>query len=209
MSEQLDVVLSLLQVNVALGILYIGLEAARYRNKLHRNIVSAVGRQTPESEQFDANSFKAKILDDETLTSAYRYVSTWLVRLPSEYADQIKDTPVWALMRNIEPSKKAPKPYNWYRSNWDRRSTFAICTMLSIANTFALLWLPLSCIKPATYFVIFLGLAWVSGNVALGEWMSSSHSGKFDSNLESLIESLEFRQSKKNVTTFELPENSN
>ena len=168
MSEQLDVVLSLLPSQRGLG------------HSLHRTGGGSVSKQaaskhcfrcwsaTPESEQFDANSFKAKILDDETLTSAYRYVSTWLVRLPSEYADQIKDTPVWGADEEYRTSKKAPKPYNWYRSNWDRRSTFAICTMLSIANTFALLWLPLSCIKPATYFVIFLGLAWVSGNVALG-----------------------------------------
>ena len=138
MSGQLDVVLSLLQVNVALGILYIGLEAARYRNKLHRNIVSAVSRQTPDSGQFDGDSYKAKVLDDEDLTDAYRYVSTWLAHLPSEYADQIKDTPVWVLMGNIENYKPAPRLYNWYRRNWDRRTTFAICTILSIANTFTL-----------------------------------------------------------------------
>ena len=86
----LDILLCLLQINVAIGILYIGLPTARYRNRLHSEITKIMRGRESEIERV---AYRDAMLNQKFADTHY-YVSMWLQEIPDSYSRKIPFTEI-------------------------------------------------------------------------------------------------------------------
>ena len=154
-TEDLDILLALVQINAAAGFLYVGLPAARYRNRLHDNIHRTLKEQffnegkdeeNGENEEWDRDKY-SEILREASFQSSHNYLSMWIGEL-SEFSARSVDEAITGFfassvkladttvnqklrqkLRAWWARTKPPLTYRWLKNDWDRR--------IVIASTFA------------------------------------------------------------------------
>ena len=209
MSGVLDILLSMLQINVALGILYIGLEVARYRKRL-----------TAQLEEIKQTEVDILVLDadgklSETRLKAYRnllgrdsdfgtahyYLCTWIGELPVRQ-DVDSGEPEAELFSQVERVPEPPRLYRWYRGDLDRWTTFVVTSLIPIGLTWGLVMYTDDILKFHSWVYVFLiaGQSLVAAHVIAGWLMVRHYTKKFSVAVKLLrdaidkpeVESIEF-----------------
>lgn len=195
----LDAILAILQVNIALGILYWALQAARYRDKLFEPL----SRLVPDVAERDGNEeakplgsglFGVAAIKDDEFPKTYYRVAKWRRLMPEKYDGDLKGTnaglftrepgqpgtpsKLWGTLKNWRT--RMPLSYRWFRSNLDKYTVFTLNTMVPIV----LMWLVVRAPDDQTYWgyfyaVILFEQVWVASNVLLGIHMFQRHSRSF------------------------------
>ena len=179
----MDELLSLLQINIALGILYIGLRGGRYRQKLLRLLAKLIDHR---AQQFrEAPEYDRLAGVDDKFQKRHHAVARWVSELPADRMDDID-----AVTRRFATTKRPPLLYRWFRGNWDKRVCFTVLTILGIAMSWSVVYLGDDVLgSPALrimYGLIALGQVLVSFHVVVGSWMVSHYSSQCERALDYL-----------------------
>ena len=137
----MDELLSLLQINIALGILYIGLRGGRYRDKLLRSLAELIGNRAQQFREAPEYDRLAGI--DDKFQKRHHAVARWVSELP---ADRLADMDT--VTRRFATTKSPPLLYRWFRDNWDKRICFTVLTVLGIAMSWSVVQLGEDAAKP-------------------------------------------------------------
>ena len=216
----LDVVLALLQISMALGILYLALPEARYRDKLYGHIAEAFKAQDDLGGDHDEVSL---LLRRRAFNETYHRVMMWREELPNEYDDELKDTPARLFPReagrNPETANEdLPREYRTFKANTDVRWCFAIAEVLPILATWLLAgleagfsipaYLEIPFDVPMSVEVIFHAGGYVTALTAqvsvgrfvwLGRRMVSKRTEQFKDCLSDVVSKVAAERAKKEV----------
>ena len=137
-ASALDMLLAFVQINVAIGTLYAGLPAARYRNKLQDNMLRELERKSDVFKDADVWSKDnyGERLRQVDFQKAHNYLSMWIEEMFESQAVVEFDQVVVRFLLNpthtVEQDyerENAPRSYRWFKSDWDRKvvvlTTFA------------------------------------------------------------------------------------
>lgn len=164
----MDELLSLLQINIALGILYIGLRGGRYREKLLRSLAELI--ESKIERLSTATEYDRLAGSDEKFQKRHHTVARWIPELP---ADRIAD--IDTVTKRFGTTRKPPMLYRWFRGNWDKHICFTVLTILGIIMTWTAANLGNSALSQPIlgimYGLIALGQFLVSLHVVAGSWM--------------------------------------
>ena len=115
----LDILLVLVQVNVALGALYIGLPVARYRVRLYDSIIDLLARQS-----FSESDVWGEQLRRPSIQKAYNQVSLWVGEILENKAGELEQVVTRVFdpeaQKEDQDAEELDWQYRWFRSNWDR-----------------------------------------------------------------------------------------
>ena len=171
----MDELLSLLQINIALGILYIGLRGGRYREKLLRALAELIGNR--EQQFREAPEYDRLAGIDDKFQKRHHAVARWVSELPADRMDDMD-----AVTRRFATTKKPPLLYRWFRGHWDKRVCFTVLTILGIAMSWSVVYLGDDALcSPSSwimYGLIALGQVLIAFHVVVGSWMVSHYSGQ-------------------------------
>ena len=184
----LGILLALVQINVAVGMLYAGLPAARYRNKLKNNMLEELKHQSGAFKDIDISwANYSNCLLSKDFQSSHNYLTVWIEEiLKGQDLSQFDDVVVRFLENLTKPDGKGSKADNpscsywWFKNDWDRwvvvPMTFAPVTLLIVAP-----FLP-SCLQPPAgllFLTVSAGLVSVAIHLWLGSKMVKGHTDKF------------------------------
>lgn len=157
----MDELLSLLQINIALGILHIGLRGGRYREKLLRSLAELIDTR---AQQFrEALEYDRLAGIDDKFQRRHHAVARWVSELPADRMDDID-----AVTRRFTTTKMPPLLYRWFRGHWDKRVCFTVLTILGIAMTWLVVYLGDDVLRSLSLRIIY-------GLIALGQVLVAFH----------------------------------
>ena len=123
-----------LQVNVALGILYIGLKRFRLRNELYAKVVRTVNENNfgDISQSSDADSL---FRTDREFSEAYHKIVEWIRELPINYQNKLKNINENLLQpEDAARTRTLPLRHRWILSGGDRIAVWLLTLLLSMAG---------------------------------------------------------------------------
>lgn len=143
-----DPVLALLQVSTALGVLYLALPEARYRDKLFRQIVEAFKDQEVEEvgdEDAEIDDRIPPSVHRQTRFSDlyHRVIMTWREELPEHHDEELNGTSAWYFPREAgrnpeEATERLPGEYQMFKSDTDIKVVFWLAVIVPILSMWAL-----------------------------------------------------------------------
>ncbi len=207
--------LAMLQVNIAIGILYWVLPPARYRERLFRNICESFKSRPGASAE--TLMLIGDLLRNQEFGESYHKVSNWRRALPELYDQELENTSAGWFPRAVPPASNTserkirerlgawlrtlPLSYRWFRSNLDKYTIFVVATILPIIFLWHIAAHPLQAVD--TWFGIYLSLAvgqvFAVVNVLSGLRMVRVHSGSFDTALEHVVTTVEQAGAQREV----------
>ena len=125
--------LAMVTITIALGLMYVSLPGARYREKLFNAIVEVF--RSREMSECAAHRVLGRLVNNNVSTH-YQTLSMWWAELPAGKRDKMP-RPYPALFESGTDRRKAPRSYRWFRYNIDRGVVFIV----SVAVPIILLWL--------------------------------------------------------------------
>lgn len=160
--EPSTIAIALFQLNVALGILYLGLPSYRSRENYYNTVVEHINTQN-YSETFSRSvkKFRDALMDNDSKFSRHHhYVRKKIVGLPSSHYDRLEGK---ATFRRHQQTQNASKKWHhrwcgWLRENWDK----CIVGVFAVIIPTLILWI---------YYVANLPLPkrWESISIACGQ----------------------------------------
>ena len=133
MNISLSLLVALLQVNIASGFFYVGLQTARYRSRLYAHIVDVFNSKFSEViEELWLKEYDRRRKADKQLSDLHFMAAKWLIELPHEFKSQLKHQQIRENFEGAQNTDKLPIIYRWYSSNGDRWATFIICSVIPI-----------------------------------------------------------------------------
>ena len=198
----LDILLSMMQINIALGILYIGLGVSRYRNRLHEAIVASIHARVGTRDDSTASIYAQMLDDDDEFREKHDKVSLWIGELPDRYSNQLVGTSAGLFSTKTEGVQVPPKPYRWYKFNLDRWITFIIASVIPIGLTWYLAVCPSNPPPGIIYPVLAIGQVLVAGHVLAGWWMVRHYRDDFSEALKYVVVALEGISATKRAQGF-------
>ena len=196
----------LLQISIALGILYIGLQAARYRNRIYEGIVSAILAQTEalDADELAAPEYKDRLSRDSKLSTAHHRVSMWLGELPIAYSEQLKAT-VADSFSDSTRKDGAPCVYRWFKSNADRFCVFLLSSFVPILLTWELAFPTVGYTHAQMFRYALFGQAFVAVHVAVGWLMSICFPWRFRTQLRMIVREVASIRYRGQMQGFAIP----
>ena len=181
----------MLQVNIALGILYIALRESRYRDKLF-DIVVAGFRSQNVSERAAA-MLSQRLAKDNDFSMGYHRMAMWRGELSAHHLASVAKQPSANLFRSVTKPQTPPKVYRWYRSNNDKLACFFASVLLPIAMTWQVVLATEanSTCSSWHYAALALGQVCVGGHVLIGRLMVWWEGRQFTVTLRDFIVALE------------------
>ena len=175
----LDPVLAVLQVSTALGILYLALPEARYRDKLFQRVVGVFKNQEVEhlgreDTEVDERIPPALHRQNHFSDLYHNLIMMWREELPDQYDERTEGTSAWYFPResgrNPETANDGlPVEYKVFKSNTDVKVVFRWAVVAPILAMWAVVlseWVQ----DPATTYIVHgagYGLA-ISGQLLVG-----------------------------------------
>lgn len=203
-SHYADALLALIQINVAVGLLYIGLPAARYRNRLHRSVFRII-------EDYGINrrpnwewSVYSKIALDPAHQDNVNYLSALIYQLHKSGVDEVQShvpKNLFDLISEWDESsaeKHLPDEYLLFKRHYDKFGvvffTFAPSILLALNVMFPKLEISLSCYALA----VLVGLLVVVIVLVLGWQLVEKQSDK----LAKVLDEVDTALSRKTVSNY-------
>ena len=207
--------LAMLQVNIALGILYVALKESRYRDKLFGEIVDAfLAKELDEEDEEDEEGqeeavedewncaeddgdrqsndelldiIRDRIADDNKFADDFHRLAMWRGELPVGELERSRGT--LADLMSVTIPKRAPWDYRWFRCNGDKFVCFFSAVILPIPLLWALVlpYPPVSENRVLYDAAVAFGQVCIAGHVALGRCMVWRHVRKFRRTLDALV----------------------
>ena len=196
----------MLQVNIALGILYWALREARYRRRLFNSIVGSFkSRPMKDWGPVGREALGELLIGDSEFAASFHRVSSWRRALPGSYDDELEDTAARMFPRASPPTDSSemrrsswralekwrgelPITYRWFRSDRDKHTVFAVTTIVPIILLWRIVWHPeVESLWSYAYIFLGAGQAWVAFNVWLGRHMVKVHGSEFHEELEHVV----------------------
>ena len=196
----------LLQISIALGILYIGLQAARYRNRIYEGVVSAILAQMEalDADDLAAPEYKDRLAQDSKLSAAHHRVSMWLGELPKAYSEQLKAT-VADSFSDSTRKDRAPRVYRWFKFNADRFCVFLLSSFVPILLTWELAFPAAGYTHAQMFGYALFGQAFVAGHVAVGWFMSIYFRWRFEARLRMIVQEVASIRNRGQIHGFAIP----
>ena len=193
-----DALLAMLQINIALGILYWALKDSRYRDALFDRIVARFreAKVPDEVKRISEAVFREIVLDNAKLQKLHHTVSLWREELPETHDRDIEDAmaakrfprPEQVTRPQSDKAKGLPRRYRWYKENWDKRTSIVIATFIPIVlGWFIIFFDGLKAYWILAYAFLLFGQFWVAGNVVSGRHMVSKLDQEFEQALTSVF----------------------
>ena len=215
----LDPVLALLQVSTALGVLYLALPEARYRDKLFRQVVGAFKEQEVEDvgdENADVDDRIPPSLHRQTRFSDlyHKAIMTWREELPEHHDEKLEGTSAWYFPREAgrkpeEATERLPAEYQVFKSDTDIKVVFWVAVIAPILAMWALAvpeWLPAALplwVTPSlhtiSYVLAVCGQLCVGYYVGKGRKMVDVHAAHFQRALNDAVSMIEVEKAKSEI----------
>ena len=185
-----DVFVALLQINVALGCLYNGLETARYRTKLYAALADIVGSLEPDYlamiDHLDSNSI---FTSNAKLAKSHHAIRRWIDELPNEYRMKIPQIEKWNF-GDTSP-EELPKRYSYYfGKNVDKVTVW----ISSVLVPLSLMWSAFFGLRTASLWsLVVIGFLAVIGqllpviNIIVGRRMISTVTRDVKNKLDDIV----------------------
>lgn len=148
------------QVNIALGILYLGLPESRYREKLIETILGRLADSGCDEMDVGSTSYRGIMNADNTFADHHHYILGWVREVPTKkdkwiklLDDQQYNEPQW-FKRDLR--------YWWYKGAGDKWWTLIVLVILPILGMWLSEFHSTFVAKLATMLWIVLGLGQLS-----------------------------------------------
>ena len=206
-----DALFGVLTINIAIGALYWGLPAARYRDRLFDEIAAAF-RALEVPDQTDQPSIHNRLMDDHRIgySEHYHTVSMWRSELPVRYDESIDSTMagkqfprrdrqaparwwlrLWRQIRHGERQTgrvKLPWRYRWFRMDGDKRTSLWIATIVPVGLVWPVIFSDTgSSWWWSVYAFLAFGQVWVGSHLWAGHRMVKVHGRGFETALRSVF----------------------
>lgn len=165
------VLVGIFQINVALGILYIGLQQFRFRENLYDDIVQLINQHG--YADIYQSGHKAHLLDnDSSFAIHYHTIREWMIALPANYQQKLEGIYQQKLegieifevpTSEGEPTQRLLRLHNWFLKDRDKHLVWGITIIPSLVA----LWLCLSPIFANSHVFYLLFGAAVFGQLIL------------------------------------------
>ena len=176
----------MLEVSIAVGVLYVSLPAARYRDRLFDTIVAGFKAEN----DFDIKKAKPELEGlrnrDIDVSNDSFFLAMWLGELPPGRLEELEGTSADLFADATRPSDP-PKLYLWFRANLDKISSAALCVAIPIAMRWLSSWFPEIFSRGCYDAVLVLGQLFVGTQVILGIWMVRQQSQAFMDKLRQVV----------------------
>ena len=117
----LETLLAWIQINVAAGLLYIGLPAARHRNKLLDAIAERLEAESFEDEELWSRNSYLDLLRGPKFQKAHNLVATWFSELLESKTSKLSAvTAQFFAPQSEDGANKPPYSYLWFKNNLDK-----------------------------------------------------------------------------------------
>ena len=203
----MSVFIAMCQVNIALGILYLGLPESRYREKLTDTILSRLSDSGCDDMNVESNRYRDLMKLDGTFAVNHHYILGWVGEVPP---DKLKDK--WKEL--LGPKKEnrtsitADLRYSWFKYRLDQWWSLVVLVILPIlavwmaefrheivgaSATISCIVLGLGQLSVAVHVIIGRGIAsWIGRQIVKrSEYMSSKlHKSSAESQKEDVDQSL-------------------
>lgn len=130
----MSVLIAMCQVNIALGILYLGLPESRYREKLIETILTRLADSKCDEMDVVSTDYAKLTSRDNTFSKHHHYILDWIGEVPSD-----RLTGRWTELLD-SPEYKGPTwitrdlRYWWYKHGVDQWWTLFILVILPISG---------------------------------------------------------------------------
>ena len=183
----------LLQISLALGLLYLGLQSARYRGRLHDQIVESLNAEGARTLSISRGAYARFVIRGPIRLEAHKTVLMWIKVLPTDHLLQLEGNLAEVFLR-IDKAAQPPRWYRWYAWNGDLYFTFAVSVLLPIVMFWYIAlcgyppWLP----RWASWLLIALGQVNVGTHIFVGrKIITGTYHTEFSKALDTLLTRLE------------------
>ena len=170
MDVNLATIVAILQVDIALGILYVGLKEFRFREKLHHNIATAIS-DSGFVTLARSNTLLGKLFaEDNEFSRHYHTVREWILELPDSDRQKIEriDELNIALNRPERPVSPSIQRDKWFLRDRDKRMVWAVVIVPSLAVMWLLVFFQAGGTQVLGVITGILGQLVLARNVFLG-----------------------------------------
>ena len=188
MQAVFEVLLSLLQLNVAFSALYLGLKTARYRDKLYEEIAQEYTEHVPTDNVNSVGAYMELLLNN-TFSESHQRVVMWLNQLPESMFQPIEDSLVCRLADTTD-LKPPPWYYRWYNCNGDKwavgLSTGLVPTLI-LWSLYSLEDKALDVVYDVFFLLILIGQLVIVAHIVGGSRMVKQCSKDFSTALDNIV----------------------
>ncbi len=137
----LEVLISICQINVALGILYVGLGESRFREKLYAAVETQIKNKDFVNVDINSKAYSSLITGDSEFADFHHLVRDWICELPENRQAGLLSSHWQALTQDDSgeiQSKKRKLPYRYHAflQNIDKW----IVSIVTIIPSFVAIW---------------------------------------------------------------------
>ena len=181
-----DVFVALLQINVALGCLYNGLETARYRTKLYAVLADAVSALKPNYptmiSYLDSNYI---FTNNSKLAKDHHAVRRWIDELPDEYRIRIPQIEKWNF-GDTSPEELPRKYRGYFGKNIDKVAVWVFSVLVPLSLMWSVLF-DFYVTSLWSLVIVAIGQLLPAINVLFGRWMIRTVSRDVKNMLDDIV----------------------
>ena len=198
-----DMLVPMLQISIALGILYIGLQTARYRNRIYQGIVTTILARTGavEASVVASPRYKDHSFGKSRLNDANQRVQMWLHELPIASSSELEGTVADAFLEASEPDA-TPCLYRWFQEDWDRWTVFFLSSVVPILLCWELVYPVEYMTDTRTLYYAAFGQVFVGLHVLVGWSMSWYFRWRFEAAVKTIVSEVAALETRESLGEF-------
>ena len=138
---KISIIIAIVQINIALGILYVGLPKFRFRDNIYNDIVNILNAN-PFVDLIEErrDRFERLLMTDSEFSGHYHDLRIWLRKLPDYFRDKIQGSERFKIMQHEHAPRSrldhAERGFWWFEVNGDKKTVW----ISSIIPSIFLLW---------------------------------------------------------------------
>lgn len=170
----MSVFIAMCQVNIALGILYLGLPESRYREKLTETILARLSDSGCDDMDVASNRYRELMNTNKTFSAHHHDILGWVAEVPT---DKLNDK--WRKLLDLQEEKrtsiKRDLVYLWFKYRLDQWWSLVVLVILPILAV----WLfefrneIAGALATTSWFILGLGQFSIAFHVIIGRRMAS------------------------------------